>query len=203
MKTRTALIYVSILLPGGLCAAQSVAATQTGNVLCTANKFRELTAEYDPITDKTTAFVTAGLPTQSFLSPKIEAIVLQAQHATQTSDSVVSPRMWVALDMSLAETDVTLNILADDSVRYSWHSAPLQTPEFKSGYRYGLSSESVMLLFLAPPADEFARFARANHALIAINQRRYDLKPKHMLPFAEIERWSVCPGERRLAKPNK
>jgi hypothetical protein len=186
--------FVALSLP---LTAQSPAASPA----CSGGPFKHLTVRYDRVRDKTVVSLNGNLP-RSMWKPKTEALLLEAEHSGEASDSVVTPRLF--LIQNTVELGVqtgsafTFHVLADDSVRYSWPSGLGQLWNGHNGF--GLGLVPVVVSPVEYGNGEFTRFAQAKQAIVEISGRQYKLDAKDLLPLAEIDRWSRCPDDRKLAR---
>jgi hypothetical protein len=168
---------------------------------CSGKPFKHLTVRYDRVRDKTGVSMNGNLP-RSMWKPKTEALLLEAEHPGEESDSVVSPRLF--LIQNTVELGVqtgsrfTFHVLADDSIRYSWPSGLGNLWNGHDGFGLGLVPVIVSPIEYGP--GEFAKFAQANQAVVEISGRQYKLDSKALLPLAEIDRWARCPDDRKLAR---
>jgi hypothetical protein len=185
---------VALSLP---LTAQSTAAPST----CSGRPFKHLTARYDRVRGKTVVSLNGNLP-RSMWKPKTEALLLEAEHSGEASDSVITPRLFLiqnTLELGVQTGSAfTFHVLSDDSVRYSWPSGLGQLWNGHNGF--GLGLVPVIVTPVEYGNGEFTRFAQAKQAVVEISGRQYKLDAKDLLPLAEIDRWSSCPDDRKLAR---
>jgi hypothetical protein len=197
----TAAVFVVLAL------AMSAETTAAQSLTC-GQKFRDLTAEYDPLSDTTRAFSpyhTIDGPLLSTNAADGWSFFLMAAHTGKKSDSLVVPRVF-ATGTRGARTEAGLagmspqfsqatqfTILVDDSVRMAW-PAKSYVESTSNDMMWGPRKSEI--LRFEPPIEDLRRMAAGKKAVVAFGPVRENVKEKSMQRFAEVVRWSECPTDR-------
>lgn len=197
----------------GMLAVASAAIGQQPR--CVAQKFRDLTAEYDPLSDTTLAtspFHTISAGLFSTNAADGYSLFLAAAHRGMRSDSVVVPRIYVVgtrgarseeglagIAAQFSET-TQLTVLVDDTVRMAWPA--LSHVETTSNDVIWGPRKKEYLRF-TPTIEDLRRLASGKKAVVAFGTVRDNVKEKSMQRFAEVVRWADCPAARPTPRMKK